>query len=176
MRRRQRPVLWKGALAGLAGGLAGAWVMTLFQSAWSKASERLRDDHQEHIPQERQQEPDSEDATMKAAGKLARAVTGRQLTREQKQKAGPVVHYAFGSSIGALYGVAAEVAPASRRVAGMPFGAAVFLGADEVAVPALGLSKRPGEYPLSTHAYGLASHLVYGFTTEMVRRALRRVL
>jgi len=40
----------------------------------------------------------------------------------------------------------------------------------------LGLKKPPTEYPLSEHAYALASHLVYGLTTEMVRGAVRNVL
>jgi putative membrane protein len=60
--------------------------------------------------------------------------------------------------------------------AGLPFGAAFWLLADEVSVPLLGLSKGPTEYPVSTHVYALASHLVYGVTAEMSRRALRQVL
>jgi hypothetical protein len=43
-------------------------------------------------------------------------------------------------------------------------------------VPALGLSKSSEEYPLSIHAYALTSHLVYGLTTEVVRRAVRKAL
>ena len=46
----------------------------------------------------------------------------------------------------------------------------------KISVPLLGLSKGPTEYPVSTHAYALASHLVYGVTAEMSRRALRQVL
>ena len=60
--------------------------------------------------------------------------------------------------------------------AGLPFGAAFWLLADETAVPLLGLSKGPTEYPLSTYAYALASHLVYGLTAEAVRRAVRGAL
>src|SRR5215831_9326800 len=54
--------------------------------------------------------------------------------------------------------------------------AAVWLIADEIIVPALGLSKPPTKYPLSTHASSIASHLVYGMTTEIVRREIRRAL
>jgi hypothetical protein len=43
-------------------------------------------------------------------------------------------------------------------------------------VPLIGLSKGPAEYPLSTHIYSLASHFIYGFTTEAVRRTLRRTI
>jgi uncharacterized membrane protein YagU involved in acid resistance len=59
---------------------------------------------------------------------------------------------------------------------GAPFGAAVWLIADEIVVPAIGLSKSGKEYPLSTHVYAFASHLVYGITTEVVRRTVRRAL
>ena len=60
--------------------------------------------------------------------------------------------------------------------AGLPYGASIWIVADEGVVPALGLSKSPAEYPLSIHAYALASHFVYGLTTELVRRAVRTAL
>ena len=40
-------------------------------------------------------------------------------------------------------------------------------------VPVFGLSKSPAEKPLETHVYSLGSHLVYGLTTEVVRRMIR---
>ncbi len=58
----------------------------------------------------------------------------------------------------------------------MPFGAALWLGADEVAVPLFGLSGPPFAYPASTHASALAAHLVYGATADLVRRAVRAAL
>jgi len=60
--------------------------------------------------------------------------------------------------------------------AGVPFGAVFWLTADEAAVPLLGLAKAPTEYPVSTHVYALASHLVYGLTAELVRRTVRDAL
>jgi uncharacterized membrane protein YagU involved in acid resistance len=98
------------------------------------------------------------------------------LTNREKEIAGAAVHYAFGMGSGALYGVLAEAAPQVTKGAGLPFGAFVWLTADEGMVPLLGLSKGPTAYPLSTHVYALASHLVYGLTTEIMRRAVRRVL
>ncbi len=59
---------------------------------------------------------------------------------------------------------------------GLSFGTAVWFGADEVEVPAFGLSKSPLACPPSTHASALASHLVYGATTDLVRRAVRSAL
>ncbi len=58
----------------------------------------------------------------------------------------------------------------------MPFGAAVWLVADDAVVPALGFSKAVTEYPLSTHAYALSSHLVYGLTTDVVRRLVHKLI
>ena len=86
------------------------------------------------------------------------------------------MHYAFGTVVGGVYGVVAEFAPVVTTGAGVPFGTAVWLGADEIAVPALGLSKPPTQYPLSKHLYAIASHFVYGLTTDVVRRSLRKVL
>jgi uncharacterized membrane protein YagU involved in acid resistance len=103
-------------------------------------------------------------------------VFGHELTPSEKGVAGPVVHYALGTAVGGLYGAVVEVEPELRVGAGLPFGAVFWLVVDEAAVPLLGLSKGPTEYPLSTHVYALASHLVYGLTTDIVRRTLRRTI
>ena len=165
--------LWKGVVAGAAGGLAASWVMNQFQAAWGRAQSRMENERQR---QSHQRESNGEDATMKTAGKLAHALLHRDLSLEEERKLGPVIHYAFGAGMGAIYGAVAEIAPRATFGAGLPYGTAVFLGADEVAVPALGLSKPPKEYPASTHLYGLASHLVYGLSLEMARRGVRRML
>ena len=75
-----------------------------------------------------------------------------------------------------MYGAAAELAPEVAAGVGLPFGAVFWLVADEGAVPLLGLSKGPTEYPLSMHVYALASHLVFGLTAELVRAAVRAAL
>jgi uncharacterized membrane protein YagU involved in acid resistance len=145
--------------------------MNQFQALWSKASEQLQDKSKQEQQQSASQ-PESEDATMKTADRLTRNLFDRRLTKEQKKKAGSVVHYVFGSAMGAFYGLAAELFPnVATRGFGTGFGAALFTVADEIAVPALGLSGKPTESPLSSHAYALASHLVYGATAEGVRRA-----
>lgn len=174
--RRRTP--WKGLVAGLAGGLAATVVMTQFQNAWTKASKTIkRDDHRDEDDNGQPQRPEAEDATMKAAGKVARVV-GYELSHDQKKKASPLVHYGFGTLMGGLYGIAMESAKLRRRqllLSGTGFGTAVFVFADELAVPALGLSGQ-SESSLGTHLYGLASHLVYGMSAEGVRRLTRRLL
>ncbi len=83
------------------------------------------------------------------------------------------MHYATGAAGGLVYGVAAELAPEITGGVGLPYGAAFWLVVDEGLVPLLGFAKGPTEYPLSAHAYALASHLVFGATADGVRRLLR---
>jgi putative membrane protein len=167
MARKHRRI-GRGLLAGLVGGLVASWTMNQFQTLWSKASERWQEKSKQQ--QEEQSQAESEDATMRAADKLIRNLLDHPLSKDQKKTVGPVVHYAFGSVMGAVYGVAAELFPEiATRGFGTGFGTALFAVADEIAVPALGLSGKPTEAPLSSHVYGPVSH--YGATTEGVRRA-----
>ena len=161
---------WKGAVAGAAGGLVAAWVMNKFQSGIAELSDEVaRGD------QSRSQSSDDEDATVKTATAISNAA-GHRLTQREQEVAGPAVHYVFGSTMGALYGIAVELNPNGSAGWGAPFGAALWLGADELAVPVLGLSQARADTPMSTHASALAAHVVYGVTTEVVRRAVCSVL
>jgi putative membrane protein len=180
----------KGMVAGVAGGLVASWVMNQFQALWSSMTHGIERPHgaqslKQGSPrhgvarelQERGRDREADDATVRAAVVISKRLFGLELmAREKKEMAGAVVHYAFGVATGGIYGALAELAPATTAGAGLPFGAAVWLFADEIVVPALGLSKPATEYPLSTHAYALASHLVFGVTTELARREVRRAL
>lgn len=165
----------KGLSSGLIGGFVGAIVMTQIQNAWSKAAQQMKSNK----GTERQQqsgEQEKEDATMKAAGKVA-SLLGQELSHEKKQALGPVVHCGLGTLQGGLYGTVLELAEQEGgMLPALIFGAALFAAADEVAVPAAGLSGKPSETPLSMHLYALASHLVYGVATEIARRGLRASL
>ena len=175
-RRRE---LGKAVLAGLAGGLIGSIAMNQFQNAWSKASKAFKNNSAQQSREQSEQQSggqQSEDATMKAAGKIAE-LGGRQLSHEEKAKLGPVVHYSFGTVQGGMYAAVTELAGTKGGVIpGLAFGAALFGLADELAVPALGFSGKPTESPLSSHLYALASHLVYGISTDAVQRGLRALL
>jgi putative membrane protein len=121
--------------------------------------------------------PPKEDATMKAADAIVKAVTGgRHLSWEQKEKAGPVVHYAFGALMGGLYGGLAEVAPVVTAGVGTTFGGALFGGADLLAVPAFKLSPPEANTISPALVSPFAAHIVYGVTTEIVRRIVRAIL
>ena len=154
----------RGVLAGAIGGLFAAWVMNGFIAGAMKIQQPSQNSGQQ------QNEEQSEDSTMKVADTVTWLATGRHLSREGKQKGGPIVHYAFGTLMGALYGALAELSRKSTAGAGTAFGTGLFLAADEVMVPALGLSKPPTQQPVSDQLTHYAAHLVYGATTEMVRR------
>jgi putative membrane protein len=183
--RRNRPSVWKGLVSGLAGGLAATIVMSQFQNGWEKASKALQAEknggsRKSKSKSQSNKQEQKEDATMKAADKVA-SLAGHPLSLAEEKKASPFVHYGFGTTMGALYGVMQEVAPKPMRrlnpvLAGVGYGGALFFGADEIAVPALGLAPSPKKTPMSQHLYGLASHLVYGVTGEMVRRTVRKYL
>jgi len=177
---------WKGLAAGLIGGLAASWTMNRFQDVWVKLSEgnEKSPGGQRFSQQEmgiwntvqQQSSEEQDDTTVRTASAISEGIFDHKLTRSEKKIAGPAVHYALGTAVGGLYGAAAELAPNVTAGAGLPFGAAFWLVVDETAVPVLGLSKPPTHYPVSTHVYALASHLVYGLTAELVRRTLRRAL
>lgn len=175
--------------AGVVGGLVASAVMNEFQALFGRLVEGEERSHgaqslQQGSPEhgvgrelrERGSDEEDDDAPERLANAISVGLFDRELSKREKEKAGTVLHYAYGTSMGALYGAAAELAPSVTTCEGTLFGAAVWVTADEGVVPLLGLSKKPTEYPLSIHAYALASHLVYGLTTEVVRRAVRSAL
>lgn len=173
----------KGFVAGLGAGLFASWTMNRFQDAWlivSKTRDQAapgqspKQGEDNQLPNADSEPPD--DTTVRAASAISQNLFNHKLTRDEKKIAGPAVHYALGSGVGGLYGAVAEVMPDVTLGSGLPFGAAFWLVVDETAVPVLGLSKPPTEYPVSTHFYALASHLVYGLTAELGRRILRKAL
>jgi putative membrane protein len=169
--------LWKGAVAGLIGGLVASWTMNRFQDVWLKLSEHQDGSDQVSRPEPQQSNDEEQDDTsVRAASAISEGIFNHKLTESEKKIAGSVVHYGLGTGVGGLYGAVAEVAPEITAAAGLPFGAAFWVVVDETAVPLLGLSKGPKGYPLSTHVYALTSHFIYGLTAELVRRAARKAL
>jgi hypothetical protein len=187
--------VWKGFAAGLIGGLVASWTMNRFQDVWTKVAKGIESrsenqvyngsgEHAEDVEKtsgtqdlefgSKPEVPD--DTTVKAASAVSEGVFGHKLTQSEKKIAGTAVHYLLGTGVGGLYGAAAEIAPNVTTGGGLPFGAVFWLVVDEGAVPLLGLSEGPMAYPLSIHGYALSSHLVYGLTAEMVRRAVRGAL
>ena len=179
MSERNGTHLASGIVAGIAGGLVASWVMNQFMEGVGPKLQEVVQGKKESSDsgQSKEDQEPKDDATMKTADAIVATVTGGQhLSHEGKEKGGPVVHYAFGAIMGALYGALAEGLPATTAGFGTAFGSALFTGADLFAVPALHLSDPSNGQPVSALATPFAAHIVYGMTTEAVRRLVRAVL
>jgi hypothetical protein len=180
-----------GTLAGMAGGAFASWVMNQYMAAQQQQQKSQRQQ-----AQQRREEGASraqggrkrakseggdgasggEDATVKTAEAISRNLFEHELSESERKVAGPAVHYAYGTLVGGLYGGLAELVPVVGAGFGMPYGVALWLLGDEVAVPALELGPPPTQVPADKHADYLAAHLVYGMTLDVTRRVMRHVL
>lgn len=175
MKSQKNPIL--GVLAGIAGGLAASWVMNEFMAGPGKALQHAVQSNAQNREEQAHSGEPKEDATMKVADNIVNTATGgRHLTWEGKQKAGPVVHYTFGALMGGIYGGMAEYSSEITAGFGTVFGGMLFSGADLIAVPALHLGPPATAQSASTLASPFAAHIVYGTTTELVRRLVRAAL
>jgi len=165
--------VYQRIVAGAVAGLAGTWAMSEAQRLWTlavaggaPASAGGRHDARDW--QERSEQQNSNEL---AAQAIARYVLGRCLTRQELRVAAPLMHYLFGAAMGAVYGAYMQ----RRRVpaSGAAFGTTVWLAADEIAMPLLGLSHSTARRPFEMHLQSLVAHLVFGAATEMTRRLLQ---
>lgn len=153
MASEPRPFL--GLLAGAAAGLIASAAMAAFQSQAQK------------LLAEEDEAGDS--ATVKAADAASEALIGDPVPEPYREKAGMAVHYIVGGVLGGIYGVLAEYRPEARSGFGSAYGIATAALLDEAAVPAAGLAPAPEDASLASHAYGAASHLLYGWVLEGMR-------
>lgn len=153
MSKAPRPFL--GLMAGVAAGLVASAAMAAFQA---QAQKLLPDEGGDDDP-----------ATVKAADAVSQAVTGDAVPAPYREPAGKMVHYVTGAVLGGIYGVIAEYRPEASAGFGSSYGIATAALLDDVAVPAADLGPGIDETPLATHAYGIASHLLYGWVLEGVR-------
>ncbi|MGH9581518.1 MAG: DUF1440 domain-containing protein [Bryobacteraceae bacterium] len=159
MRADRRPNPWKGLVAGALGGFAGSFAMSQFHSLLLSAETSF------------QQE--KEDSTVLAASAVSRGIFHHELTAREKKIAAPVAHYVFGASMAAIYGTLVEFEPSVRAGWGMPFGAAVWLSAHVITVPALDLSEPVTRSTPAQETAEFSAHIVYGLAVESLRRFLR---
>jgi hypothetical protein len=150
--------LIKTLAAGVAGGLVASLAMDAFQ--------RLA------APVFGQGGSNDDPATVKAADSAKRLVTGDAVTQKHRETAGTLVHYASGVALGVGYALAARRWPQTTAGFGLAYGIGVATLLDDAAVPTFGWGPAPTDTPPATHAYGLASHAVFGLALEGTRRAV----
>jgi putative membrane protein len=107
---------------------------------------------------------------------LAEKIAGHELSGAAKTVAAETIHWGFGATAGAAYGVLAEYFPAATSKDGASFGMALEALTHEGALPAMGLAAAPDEHTAREHTSELATHLIFGVVTETVRRFVRKML
>lgn len=159
--------LLRSTVIGIAAGLSASWIMNRFQTLVTDASTAGTGSGDGE-----QDEP----ATVKAADAVSNTVTGEPVPEEYEAPAELAVHYGFGAFVGGLYGALGEFLPGVRAGFGTAYGAGVAVVADEALVPAMGLAPPPQDVPAHTHAYAIASHLVFGAALEGSRRLIEAAI
>jgi hypothetical protein len=165
-----------GAAAGVAGGILGSWMMVRFNHLVGRTDEHPHPEEHHRAdaaPNKTDGTISDTPASVKVASMIGETLTDQPLDERDKKIGGSVLHYLFGAVTGGFYGAIAERTPAAASGFGLPFGATVWLAADEIGLPLAGLAKNPARYPASRHAAALGTHLVFGATVEAVRRTLR---
>ena len=152
--RESERSLLKGMFAGLVGGL----VATAAKSAGEKI-----------FPPRTHGEPEPPEV-------LAEKVAGHPLSPAQRSAAAETIHWGFGALAGAAYGGLAEFFPAATQREGASFGLALATLTHGNALPTMGLAADPEHQTTREHTSEMATHVVYGVVTEVVRGAVRRFL
>jgi hypothetical protein len=97
----------------------------------------------------------------------ARRVMRRGLTATELDRAIPLVRYGYGAAAGGAYGLMAD------RVGGITasatWGTVLWIVGDEIALRAIGGLEEAS----ADRGQAFTCHLVYGLTTEAVRRVVR---
>jgi len=170
--------MFKGIVAGAIGGIAGTWAMNYAQRLWTRAmgEEPPPSAAGKHDARDWQERSEHQNANEIAADTLAFPIVRRRLTRDELGVAAAVIHYTFGAAVGALYGAVVERSRRDRTRSGAGLGTTLWITADEIAMPVLGLSGPTTRRPVDMHLQSFVSHLVYGAVAERVRSRVRRQL
>src|SRR6188472_4269122 len=104
--RDDKGSIWKGVVAGLAGGLVASWTMNQFQAAWTRLAANSEKPHgaqslqpaQGSTGDQDQDAKEQDDATVETAKAISEGVFGHELQESEKKSAGAAVHYAFGTA------------------------------------------------------------------------------
>lgn len=149
-------------LAAVCGGIAAGLVGCLAQDVFFAWTRRL-------MPPARAgafEPPEPEQADETPTQTIARRVVEDLVHRGplvHKERAGRLVHYAFGAAWGGIYGVVAGTLPMLATLkGGVAFGLVVWATSDDFLLPGFRVAGWPHRYPVETHLYAIAAHAVFG--------------
>ena len=146
-------------LQGLAAGAIGNAVFTLYQRLAQGGGE-------EEQPQEWSEAP----PPAQVGRRVAEGVFQQEVPVEKAGLVTQAVHWLYGTTWGAFYGVVQESVE-QPVVSGVALAGAV-VATDYTVLPAMNLYKPPWWYPASTLATDFGNHLVYGLSVAGAYRAL----
>lgn len=151
---------------GLLAGLIGNAIFTGYQMLQAKLAG----------PAESSKPPKDWSETPEPAQVGQRVVEGvfeKDVPLEKAEAMTNAVHWIFGTSWGAVYGILEETFH-RPLVNGVVLGSAV-VAVDYTMLPAMNLYKPPWKYPATTLAKDWGNHLVYGLAVAGSYRALDRL-
>jgi len=161
-----------GALVrGLLAGLAGTAAMTAFQEVKSRVQSSNGGGESPGGGEQQSWEDAPEPA--KVGKRISEGVFHEEVPEEQIDTVSNLVHWAYGTGWGGLYGLAHSTFHGRTLTGGTVFGGTVW-GSGYVVLPAMKLYKPIWKYPASTLAQDLAAHLVYGLGVAGAYRLLER--
>jgi hypothetical protein len=141
---------------GIAAGAVGTGVMTAVQLAVIKT---------------RGSRPSTTPAEV--AKRIIRGVFQREISDEHTEVLNNAMHWVYGTTWGALYGIVQGTVHARPLRSGLVFGTVVW-AVGLVELPAMQLSSPPWEWSAEDIAMDLGYHLVYGVGTGLAYAALDR--
>ena len=152
---------------GLAAGLAGTAAMT----AWQELAARLKRHAVPRMLREDEDPWERAPAPARLAKMVIEKVTGREVPVARIPLLTNAVHWGYGTSLGAMYGLTAN--GRNPALTGAAFGTGVWAFSYATLVP-LGLYQWPWRYSAKTIAKDVSYHLVYGTGTAAAFAALER--
>jgi putative membrane protein len=150
--------------------------MNLTQRLWSLAAgdpppESAAGPHDARDWQEREEAQNSNEIVAQTVATMV----GRPLNDRELAVAAAIVHFSFGAAVAAAYNIYVRSRGEGRRT-GLGLGTALWLTADEIAMPVLGLSRSTLQRSWDKHLQSLAAHVVYGVVTERTRRLAEQMV
>ena len=153
---------------GLLAGAIGNAIFTGYQALQAKL--RSGGSEEPEQPRDWSETP----ATAQVGQRVVEGVFEQDVPIEKATAMTNSVHWIFGTSWGAVYGILEETF--HRPLVNGVTLASTVVAFDYTIMPAMNLYKPPWKYPAATLAKDYANHLVYGFSVAAAYRALDAVL
>ncbi|MFO7565661.1 MAG: hypothetical protein R6X02_23665 [Enhygromyxa sp.] len=179
------PTWRRSAACGLIGGAVGVSAMNASMKLSGKLlrieakppRRKLRKGESPSWSQIGEHHEGDEPATAALGRVVYEGLTGQRPSEETKQRLSTALHWGYGLTVGALYGLirGRKRWLITDAVGGLSYGVGLWVFGDMLAVPLLGLADKPTRYRLRVHAHALSGHLVYGLATAAATRVANKV-